>query len=364
MIQTIKIENFKVYKDLISFPLSNINILSGINGRGKSTLFQSMLLLRQSIEVDKKLSKIILNGTCVNLGNFDDIRNKAKEESINFIFNFDPHSSLNLVLNYNKTDEMVANVTKIEGEQNIDNFKNIHYVAADRVGPQEFYIKSTLPEFLNVGTKGEFIGNVLLQKKTELVYETLYIKEKNIENITTNLSQELETQTGEWLSRILGTQNIKIRAEDVGNRVIILSFLFGNSEKKYKPANVGFGYSYILPIVVSGLIAKKGEILIIENPEAHLHPKAQSLLINFLSDVSKCGVQIFIETHSEHILNAARLLVKNKNINEQDLSVLFFQDKKEEPFIKIEFNQNGGIDLWPEDFFDQAEKDMKHLLGF
>ncbi|KHD08038.1 hypothetical protein PN36_12565 [Candidatus Thiomargarita nelsonii] len=84
MLTQIKLTNFKCFKEETSFPLSQLNLLTGINGRGKSTLLQSLLLMRQSIEHNERTTQILLNGTCVNLGNFNDIRNSntSKNESI------------------------------------------------------------------------------------------------------------------------------------------------------------------------------------------------------------------------------------------------------------------------------------------
>jgi predicted ATPase len=365
MLKSISTENFKVFKSKITFPLSKINLLTGINGRGKSTLLQSMLLLRQSFTNEPIPDGLLLNGNCVNLGTFDDIRNTAISKQISFSYNFNDGSEASIIVGEDSLDSMVAKI--LSGSiQKLNNFQHTHYIAADRVGPQEYYIKSTLPKFLNVGTRGEFIGNVLLQKKTDLVNEILCIKERDFEGHMRQISQELETQVGEWLSKILDTDNTKVEAKDVGNRVVIVSFKFGNNSKEYKPNNVGFGYSYILPIVVSCLIAKESEYLIIENPEAHLHPKAQFGLIELITKVAQCGVQVFIESHSEHILNALRVSISKKenSIKNSDVSVLFFQNNEDRPAVSINIDSDGGIDHWPSDFFDQTENALKQILGF
>jgi predicted ATPase len=92
MLTQINLTNFKCFKDGTNFPLSRLNLLTGINGRGKSTLLQSLLLMRQSVENNKEITQILLNGSCVNLGNFDDIRNSgtSKKESIIFKYDFWP----------------------------------------------------------------------------------------------------------------------------------------------------------------------------------------------------------------------------------------------------------------------------------
>lgn len=112
------------------------------------------------------------------------------------------------------------------------------------------------------------------------------------------------------------------------------------------------------------IITQEGDILVIENPEAHLHPRAQSNLISFLSIVASCGVQIFIESHSEHILNALRVLIKKESLSPENVAVFFFHDKDDSLYTKIEIKGKGAINIWPSDFFDQNELDLKELIGF
>jgi predicted ATPase len=178
------------------------------------------------------------------------------------------------------------------GDVDEEIFRDIHYVSADRIGPKPYYDKNTPSDFINVGSRGEYTANVLYIKEKEIVYDSLYLG---------NDAKTLIQQTEEWLAKIFGHAKIEIRGKDIEDSVLNLLLNSDDSEKRYKPFNVGFGYSYILPIIVSGLIAKKGHKLIVENPEAHLHPRAQSEITRFLALVASCGVQVFIESHSEHI---------------------------------------------------------------
>jgi predicted ATPase len=357
MIISTRLKNFKGFQNEITFPVSKINLLTGINGRGKSSFLQSILLIRQSIEEQDSFEKVIFNGSCVNLGTFQDVKNRSTgNDSPIEIFHETTAGSIKLSLTRDEKDDMIGRPDRSLFNDLPLEFRHVHYVAADRVGPQEFYIKSTLPNFINVGTKGEFVANVLMQKKADLVHDNLSIKEKNS-------SQDLEIQTGEWLSKILDTDNVKVFVSNEGStRVITLSFGFGQT--KFRPANIGFGYTYILPIIVSGLIAKEGEMIIVENPEAHLHPKAQSNLVQFLSTVASCGVQIFIESHSEHILNGLRLCALRKEIDltHEDISILYFQDDVNHIYTKLNISENGKIDNWIEGFFDQQEIDLAEIF--
>ena len=405
MITEISLKNFKCFKEETAFPLSKINLLTGINGRGKSTLLQSLLLMRQTIEHNVSSNQIIFNGSCVRLGAFEDVKNSdiSIEEPILFTYK-DNKKYIRFYLEINENDESVGNIMRIDeaertllsletldfkyrfedyfkrgyfAEEGIIehlkeeksylfyptalesmlshfNFNTIHYVAADRIGPKDYYAKNNLSKFINVGPQGENTAIVLARKQEDIVFDKLYLGE----NAKTVLQQ-----TEEWLNKIFDGAKIKLES---GKDIISLSYNTKLTDKRYKPSNVGFGYSYILPIIVSGLIAKDGEILIVENPEAHLHPKAQSQLTKFLAKVADCGVQVFIESHSEHILNALRVAAATgeTGLLHTDMSVLYFQDNEIERFISIPINSDGGIDVWPEGFFDQTDKDFKILFGF
>ena len=357
MITSTRLKNFKGFRDEITFPTTQINLLTGINGRGKSSFLQSILLLRQSLEEQEVFEKVIFNGSCVNLGTFHDVKNRSTLNDSCIELTHKIHDSiLNIKLVQDEQDDMIGQIAEPISDELVNHFRNVHYIAADRIGPQEFYMKSTLPKFINVGTKGEYVANVLLQKKSELVNDALLLDESNS-------SHDLEIQAGKWLSKILDTENMKIFVSNIGSSRVI-SLEFGLAQSKFRPTNVGFGYSYVLPIIVSGLIAKKGEILVVENPEAHLHPKAQFNLIQFLSIVASCGVQVYIESHSEHILNSLILSTLNKDISikNSDVSTLYFLDNSEKPFISLKIEDDGSIDNWPEGFFDQQEIDLAQIF--
>ncbi|TAD98023.1 MAG: DUF3696 domain-containing protein [Bacteroidetes bacterium] len=413
MLTEIRLKNFKCFREETVFPLAKINLLTGINGRGKSTLLQSLLLMKQSVEYNPHTDEIILNGNCVNLGTGEDIKNKFSTDSeqtfsycdsnfcLNYIFSNQKLNYINLHIFrnrgvYNENQIIVAKLKKDDknkilvsyhvnskdifiekkfpfyGFENlffseflIDNlrksdesdslksvnsivmsdlpnmWKKIHYIAADRLGSQEYYKKMPLPKFVSLDRKGENLASILS-----------YFKNEN---------KDVLSNTSELLSKILDSPVI-VKIQDNIPHIIPLTFeIFG---KEYNPNNVGFGYSYALPIIVSGLIAKKGEILIIENPEAHLHPKAQSELTKFLAKVASKGVQVFIESHSEHILNGLRVAVLQKDIeiSHQDLNILYFKNDLQEPFVKLNVEKNGKIKHWVDGFFDQQEQDLAEIF--
>lgn len=479
MLTAISLQNFKCYKDKTKFPLSKINLLTGINGKGKSTFLQSILLFKQTVEHNSAASSLLLNGNYVRLGTFQDVKNAETSQNKPILVEFEFDANIKYIMPYNiRQDENGEDeyddfaeyekgnfklsydlfmqegqvfelfIDKIQVDSiNIDfiigedknkvifeqrkyeeaytgdfdikrsykpgpkslkdvsdllggltighpnvqekpdlsllnllpqytikteetkkfednfkthkllNFSKIHFVSADRLGPQEYYPKHSLSNFLEVGKQGQKTLDVLAKIKNQV----LSISDARIINEGNNIL----SLTGEWLSYILDT-NVSLLIDTDSAYISTLKFRF--NDKEYTPPNVGFGYSYILPIIVAGLVAKEGEILIIENPEAHLHPRAQSHLANFLAKVASMGVQVFIESHSEHILNGIRIAAVEREgspkiLAHTDISILYFQQSEEATFVQIPVEKDGKIRNWPNGFFDQLEKDTEILYG-
>jgi len=134
--------------------------------------------------------------------------------------------------------------------------------------------------------------------------------------------------------------------------------------KDHRAANVGFGLTYVLPILTAILSSAPGALLLIENPEAHLHPKGQSRMGELLARAASCGIQIIVETHSDHILNGIRLAVRNRKLASSDVQIHFFQRGEHDGVIDVStlrVDRNGSIDEWPDGFFDQSERDLMAL---
>jgi predicted ATPase len=132
-----------------------------------------------------------------------------------------------------------------------------------------------------------------------------------------------------------------------------------------RPTNTGFGLSFVLGIIVAGLAAQPNTILIVENPEAHLHPRAQSNLGEFLGRVSAGGTQVFVETHSEHVVNGIRRMIK-QTILTPEIGRFFFFSKASNAFepsvLPISVTPSGDFSAWPEGFFDQLDNDLSVIL--
>lgn len=380
MIKEIQLNNFKCFQHSNPFAFSRLNLLTGINGRGKSSLLQSMLVLSQSAKRNNDFKKLVINDELVQLGNYDDIKNSdtPRGETIHFNIKFDSQlfDEVKIQFSENPDEPLQADcelieiistgTTKtIEPKKNqhdesvqvfADVIKRIHFVSADRLGPVKYVDKSNLPEFVRVGPRGEHSINILANSiNLDNVNEKLY-RGKDAKSVI--------QQTIEWMSYILEGAKIDIGGREKESSVLYMLLNNRSNSYAYKPTNVGFGYSYILPLIVTGLVAKPGEIIIIENPEAHLHPRAQSKISEFFATVASCGVQVFIESHSEHILNGMRISALNPatSISHDELAIHYFNESFEP--VKLQMDSKGKIANWPLGFFDQQELDLAEIFKY
>lgn len=375
MISKVSISNFKVFKDQVDFKdLKYLNFLTGINGRGKSTILQAFIALAQSLKENGNFNLLCLNGDMVNLGNSIDVKNEeiSREKDIvlsfthedtrfDFVFSVGVDNEQALLLKEFRVNGISSSADSHLSEMK-DLFKNLIFISAERLGPQLHYAFNNDMNY--IGPKGEYVACAFYNHKDDVVNNIIIdgipdiYPEINLESIDPTLGGQVQF----WLSHMF--RPTYINAEYIAS-VNEYTLRFGAPDRsgKYKPTNVGFGYSYVLPIVVAALLAKPDSVFIIENPEAHLHPQAQSILSKFLALVSKTGVQIFIETHSEHIINAARVMIVQESFKSDDLRILYFDEKFPKKHIPIEVLSDGRISEWPEGFFDQSELDNDIILG-
>lgn len=135
------------------------------------------------------------------------------------------------------------------------------------------------------------------------------------------------------------------------------------NSRTYRATNVGFGISYVLPVIVALLATPTGGLIIIENPEAHLHPQGQTYLGELCARAAKAGIQVIIETHSDHFMDGVRISVKNKTLTPNQVKFHYFHRQGTETQIKSpNIDEKGKLSEWPEGFNDQHRKNAVQLL--
>lgn len=382
MIYNLIIKNFKSHKDT-DLQLRNLNVFCGNNGVGKSSAMQFLLLLREAITKDKSFEVLDLKSNPVKIGTFNDaiyefsdidgfsLSMKTEIGKYNFFFQAD--SEDDKVKSFVRLKGEKSNIPSDISKESLFN-TNFQFISAYRLGPQIQYPKDD--KIIDVykqisvldGNSEYFVHYLDRYRDIEVL--------KEICNPNAPFT-DLFSQVIAWEKEI--SQGVNIDIQDLGKLGFVLRYSFdtGTSTKKtrnFEATNVGFGLSYVMPILVAILSSSKGSLLFIENPEAHLHPNGIAKLTELICLAAQAGIQIILETHSDHVING--ILVQSKNygdtkgnngIDKNNISLYQFEKNYKEHFTKatkIEIDDDGVLLSQPNGFFDQIEIDLEKLMGF
>ena len=346
MIERLEIEAFKCFeKESLDF--RNLTILTGTNSSGKSSIIQSILQLALHSNNDYSSPlQVYLNF----ISDFD--------EAVNFNMDVDDYRiaikgfggeleylvSRNLGNSCNRINNIEENISYSKG--------NLIFLSADRIGHQDTYANNTNP-YDRFGIYGEYVISFLENARRE--------KYKVIPELIQNMGESrefLDSQVNYWLNHILNTT---IETEEIGGTNQVKA-RFKNGNAFVRPKNIGSGISYLASILIICLSSKQDQIIIIENPEIHLHPKAQAKLGEFLAFVASNGIQIIIETHNDHLINRFRYEVYSGNLKSSEIIIHY--KESDLPFEKIEINDKGlfsdknGENSFPQGFYDATLKEI------
>lgn len=368
MIKYMRVENFKAIRKM-NLGLGSLNLLFGMNGMGKSSLMQTILLIRQSYIKSGRMNmdQLYINGDLIALGSSRDILcSNAEGNEISFVFadtgdrmnrfvyRADFNSNTNNQLERINKDEAVDYSSALFRDEFI-------YISAEHLGPQRKYSYSRWDDqgVNSIGVRGEYTVPFLAMYGDVISVPQELCDDKGKTN-------KLKEQVSAWMKRIspgirLGTelmisdQEAKLDISYEGDRFV---------SDSYSPVNVGFGITYVLPLVVALLSAGKDCLILIENPESHLHPKGQSAMAELLCKCAAHGTQIICESHSDHVINGVRVSVKEKLINYDDVMITYFSKNSkmntEEKTIRID--ENGNLDNYPIGLLDEWGELMAKLI--
>lgn len=345
MISEININNFKCFKDQ-HFSLSNFNLLTGTNSGGKSSLIQALLLISQN----QTSKTCILNGSSIKLGEFGEIKNFDISQDNNIKLEIENDDGEKILIEINRDLKFINN----KKDFNLILDENVFYLSAGRYGSSDTYEDSQ--DNIKFGKFGEYAISYLYQHKDVEVPDN-FIFDKNTE-------RTLDYQVNYWLNKILGEQ-ISVTKIDKTSKLVAT---YSNTPNKFtRNSNTGSGISYLISILIltlgcSLINGYQNFTILLENPEIHLHPKAQSELAEFLMFISK-NYQLIIETHSDHIFNAYRIALKNENISLDNSKVYFFKYSNNRSVVnRIEFTKHGKILTKEQGLFDQFDIDLFKMV--
>ncbi|WP_329315194.1 AAA family ATPase [Streptomyces sp. NBC_01262] len=379
MLERISITNFKAFARQ-DIPLAPFTLLTGLNSSGKSTVLQALALLQQSYEAglldeDDDSSGFLLNGELVELGTGQDVRHETYVRGEPSTTD-DPDITISVTRDgsrrewraqYGREDDLlrlIPSPLQLHVEPKIDEpppfGPGFQYLKADRIVPAVSYPRSHDAAIRRgfLGARGEHTVNFLRAHQDDSVKaESLRLPDAS--------SATLLAQTDAWMQRLCPGVNLQAVGID-GTDTVRLSYGFGSgvsASNRYRPTNVGFGLTYALPIVIACLSAKPGSLILLENPEAHLHPQGQTWLAYLAVAAVAAGAQIIMETHSDHVLNGLRIAVKDGRIPAASTAVHFFRRSGQTAeVISPGMGDDGMLSDWPKGFFDEWENSLDQLL--
>lgn len=464
MLNRIWAKNFKAFKRL-DYKCAKLNLLTGLNGAGKSSFVQLMLLLRATAnkigncqaEIDLRESGIAKS--------FSDIRYcyAAKDEqtsfSVDFTGRFRPNKDVEMPVSksrkisrivtevgtsprnvlvwhpeaYNEfekyqtmQEEAWSNLKagKINDEQYQEiqeekesvlesacsklaeaerqtqeeyegTWRRMRFIEAFRKRPQEVHDGAGMStsqwfslalkdgrfdpeggdvaEFLyNFGAKFKLLeGSPMIHPNTKLHQAPPDFMPYGI---------PLIEQVNAWLDEIspgarFCVERVKL-SDDEESYVVKIGFGEESGMRQFKPQNVGLGISYVLPVLATLLTALPDAIIIIENPEAHIHPRGQAKLGELLARAAAFGVQLFVETHSDHVINGVRVAVRDGILKPEDVNIAFFERRPHQvlgvdgeicteiysEINPIRVDNNGMFSDYPKGFLDEWDNQLEELM--
>jgi len=349
-VKNVKIKGFKIFEEE-EFEFRNLTLLIGENSSGKSSLIQALLYLGNPLGIV---------GTPFNNDLHDYLRSLGQSEL------FNKNGAKEIIIKADEleqkwikySDRLQQEIKKFQYPNFLAYIENMVYLNADRNRIKQIgkYIENLNNRFF--GIYSDLVSNYFAHHKANPIKEYL---------ILDDTSYTLEYQVNYWLSYITDIDDLSIEVEKITPTLIKNSFKQNGIE--FLPENIGTGLSYLFSILVICLSAKKGNIIILENPEIHLHPKAQAKLGEFFAFIANSGIQLIIETHNDHILNKIAYEVFKNKISKDDIIIHYFSlpYKKETIYFNNRGNfvdkENNSIEF-PEGFFDATLKEIFEINGY
>ncbi|QOL48453.1 AAA family ATPase [Massilia litorea] len=353
MINKIKINGFKSFRSE-EVDLGKLTVLTGLNNSGKSSVIQAL-----------RMCSAVSNGKSPYIdgyGGFSELRSRL----------VDINAHIELSIGTDDAKNYTLNIGGLNYEVTADlDLPFCQYISADRYGPRvALPLLSDDMNDLTVGSLGQYAAHYATIFENTIVASLL--------RHTDSASNTLKHQVVRWISEI--SPGVRLEFDVLRKYDSSTLAVDGN-----RATNSGFGISYTLPIILClltmtgnigtddsdqrltqwfGTLANKGGLLLIENPEAHLHPRGQTRMGNLIACAAALGLQVVVETHSDHLLDGIRLAVKNNcGLKGDEVKIGFFEKPEDGASIltKIQLRDDGKLERWPKGFFDQFSINLREL---
>lgn len=419
---SLKLKNFKSFADTNEVTLAPLSLIFGRNNTGKSSLLQSLSLLRQTLDAPEYGARLNLRGPLYAAGSYADVvhQHRSKEHIVmrfgleyprprrrpalvEFEFGSDepqPPRLVRLMIESPDSepvvvrrgrgaggpyelsigDEVLGGERKAEFRFPLNRFLPLigpepsaggnrsreRARAVARIALGEF--SEVLQGLRMVGAfrrqperRYEFLGRALdrIDAAGEDVVNAL------IEDATRKRRRgELTASVNRWLRQVGKVRLLPLRRISRAARLFEVRLRDTDSGRWANFADVGFGIGQALPVIVEGLRTPPGGLFIVQEPEIHLHPDAQLAMADFLVDLVREGRRVVAETHSEHLLLRVRHQVLKDRLSPSDLSVIYVEKTKSgtSHTRRLSVDELGQIMDWPGGFMEEATKERLSLM--
>ena len=379
MLSKLHVKNFKSHRDT-TIEFGNLTLLAGMNSSGKSSLIHALLLLRQSFLKGRLDQGLDLNEPLCRIGTGQDVLYRLADSNIltieitadeAFKFACDVENVLNgtFLPKSNYSDNAVRDKVALVSLFN----NNFQYVSSLRFGG-----RSHFDQYDYEVVEQRQVSRALGQGECVAHFLDRFGADQTTNYLFDGNDYALADQVELWLRRISDGVTMEVKRSTTGGFDITYGYAYDGLKPilGLKAENVGYGVSHSLPVVVALLAAKPGSLVVLENPEAHLHPRGQAELAKLIARVAQSGVQVIVETHSDHILNgvlvatklyeSATAKQKFEGLDRKKVKIYSVDKDSKAPTValatEIKIEEGGRIDHQPSGFFDQAEKDLGYLM--
>lgn len=378
MLTRIELSHLKCFEHL-QVPLRPLTALTGPNASGKSTVLQALLLLHQTMRDHEWSTRLMLNGSATRMGTVGDIISptgrdtieiglSGQESSVHWSFTgARPEMSMDVSgMRVNETEERPPRVVRnlmpqgFHDDSMVECLRRISLLSAERLGPRETYPLMDPKRAASTDPAGEYAASTLHTRGDGPALPGLTIS---------GAAPTLRRQVEAHMMRLFPEFELSVNKISMASAVT-LGIRTSSEMNHVSPKHTGFGVTQALPIILTVLAANEGDTILVENPEVHLHPSGQTTMGQFLAEAAGAGIQVLVETHSDHVVNGIRKAVIGEKARPEDVAFIYFRPLSQvtgagmPQSTVLGIDKRGNLDDWPDGFFDQFDKDMRELLGW
>ena len=416
-ITAISVQGFKSIAAESRIEVRPLTILAGANSSGKSSIMQPLLLMKQTLEANYDPGPLLLNGPNAKFTSANQFISRLQKNSASETFSIGiehaKNRTLKVVFGLSKNQTLeIQEMVVGEGKHSLclrPNQKGVdleNAILTSRLEKIEWsnHLRPSLSVvknrcFLDVSFEGRHIVGIYHEVSKTGEFSGPYSRNLHsmihipglrgnpervyprtatgphfpgiFENYVATIIEQWQEKEGDRLQALeamlsdLGlTREISVKgvnSTQIELQVGRLPEAEPNGAELVNIADVGFGVSQVLPVLVALLVAESGQLLYLEQPELHLHPRAQYELAKILADAAKRGVRLVVETHSSLLLLMIQTLIAQGDLEPDLVRLHWFSRNSEDGTTAIQsadLDENGAFGDWPEDFGDvelQAE---------